>query len=57
MNLEGDSPAGNVEEPEADENESPTDLRFAVSQAEGRHYPRPADQDGAEPKDKCKGHN
>ena len=55
----GDSPAGSVEEPEADENESPTDirydLRFAVSQAEGRHYSRPADQDGAEPRDKSKG--
>ena len=52
---QGDSPAGDVAEPEADESESPTDLRFAVSQAEGRHYSRPADQDGAEPRDKGKG--
>ncbi len=45
---QGDSPAGNVTDPEVD-------VRFTISQAEGRHIPRPVDQDGRAPTRKGKG--
>jgi len=45
---QGDSPTGNVTDPEVD-------VRFTISQAEGRRIPRPVDQDGRAPTRKGKG--
>ncbi len=45
---QGDSPAGNVTDPEVD-------VRFTISQAEWRRIPRPVDQDGRAPTRKGKG--